>query len=185
MVKLRKFKPGYPEERDMKRLYKTAFPKEERCPYFMLTWGAKHRNGVFYSIFNDDSWCGLAYVINDENMAYVFFLAIDDKVRGMGCGSKALSILKKIYKDKKLFLAIESTSDPGADNFEERISRQHFYEKNGFTHIDGFQLREVNMVYDIMSSNGTPTSKEFRRLCRGFLGLPLLKVIKMDIISKE
>ena len=50
--------------RKIKRLYKKAFPAEERAPFFLLSVKAKKDCADFWALYDDKKWSGLMYVVN-------------------------------------------------------------------------------------------------------------------------
>ena len=78
----------------IKQLYRTAFPKEERAPLFTLYHKVKKEQYNFYAIVEDEEFTGLIYTMEDCGIVYVFFFAIQDEKRGQGYGSKVLAMIK-------------------------------------------------------------------------------------------
>ena len=145
LIRLNRKSPDY---KSVKRLYKSAFPADEKAPFGLLMRKSKKDNVDFWAAYSNDKWIGLAYVLSYRDISYLFYLAIDDKARGNGFGSGVLGALKEKYKGRNLFLAIEEI-DEKAENYAERINRKKFYEKNGF-HDLNCKLREASVVYDLL-----------------------------------
>ena len=104
-----------PDYKSVKRLYKSAFPADEKAPFGLLMRKSKKDNVDFWAAYSNDKWIGLAYVLSYRDISYLFYLAIDDKARGNGFGSGVLGALKEKYKGRNLFLAIEEI-DEKAEN---------------------------------------------------------------------
>lgn len=119
----------------VKELYLSAFPAYERYPFWLLDFKSRKKNTDFYVVYDDNEYIGLLYLTYYKDLVYVFYLAIDPSQQSKGYGSKILQHLKDIYNDKRLFLNIEKV-DPSADNYEQRVKRKRFYEKNGFKNTD-------------------------------------------------
>ena len=117
-----------------KKLYKSAFPKEEQKPFNFLI---KNQQKGLYDLFaiedDESSFYGLAFLVKKDNLVLLDFLAISDEFRNQGVGSKALKLLQEKYGDKKLFLEIENTTSNNAPNILQRIKRKEFYFKNNMT----------------------------------------------------
>ena len=98
----------------VKQLYKTAFPKEERRPFFLLQLEMKKRVMEILSV-EEDGFAGLLISSFYKDLVLIEFLAIDDRRRGEGLGSKVLALAKKSKKKrilcKKWIFAIWSGSD--------------------------------------------------------------------------
>ncbi len=158
--------------KDLRRLYETAFPKEEKLPFWMLK--ARARNGVaeFYGIYDDEEFVGLIYNSFYKDMVYIFFFAIHESQRGKGYGGRILQTLQKKYSDKRIFLCIEAM-DPEAENYDQRIKRKAFYEKNGLEMLP-FSVQEGAMEYDCMAVAGRGpeiTPKDCESLVNHYFGM--------------
>ena len=79
------------------QLYYSAFPEDERAPWKALIEKHNKGKGEFLSIYDQNKWVGLTYVITYQNLSYVLYLAIDELQRGHGYGSSVLQMLKKRY----------------------------------------------------------------------------------------
>lgn len=158
------FSPDYGK---ISRLYKTAFPADERAPMWLLAWKSKKDYVDFWGIYWDGKWAGLAYVISEGTASYLFYLALSENLRGKGLGSKALQSIKKHYGLQRLFLALEQL-DKSAENYEERIRRRSFYLKNGLKPLP-LTIREAAVIYDVMGT-GEIQPEEYESMMRKYLG---------------
>ncbi len=111
-------------------LYRRAFPRSERKPVSIIRKMQKKGTTDVWYLEQDGRFAGLAATINGENIILVDYLAIDDKRRGHGDGSKALKKLRQQYAGKGVFVEIECLYED-ADNYEERHRRKQFYLRNG------------------------------------------------------
>ena len=157
---------------EIKKLYHSAFPSDERAPYRMLMRGAKKENIDFLFFLDVNEWIGMIYVVNYLDMSYVFHFAVHDKKRGNGYGTAILRAAQKKYSGRRLFLAIEEV-DEKYDNYKQRTDRLKFYERAGFIRT-GQKMQEGKVIYDLMGIGGRVSNKEYRRLIRSFAGLVLL-----------
>lgn len=156
-------------KKQIKHLYETAFPKEERAPLFTLYYKTKDERNHFYAIVDNEEFVGLAYTIQDVGMVYVFFLAIVEEKRGQGYGTKTLSLLKEMYPDSVITLMIEDTEDKDADNYTQRIQRLGFYKKNGFKQLH-IHINEVGVEYELLGTETGITQADFLSLMRNYVG---------------
>ena len=84
---------------------------------------------------------------NAEHFVHCNYLAVSKEYQDKGHGSSILSWVKENYPGKSLVVDIEELDDT-ADNWENRIRRKSFYEKNGFTQGDYvFDWEGVFMTY--------------------------------------
>lgn len=111
-----------------KQLYTDAFPADEKKPVGMLF--LLQSKGVADIFALDDSgFCGLAVALKGSAAVIVDYLAVSSDMRGRGCGSHALRLLREKYGDKLIF-EIEAAV-PNAENAAQRKKRRDFYLKNG------------------------------------------------------
>lgn len=149
------------------RLYITAFPADERAPIWLLTMKSGREGVDFWGLYADGEWIGLAYVVSEGSISYLFYFAVAEDMRGKGLGSKALQALKRKYAGKRFFLALEQL-DKSAENFEERLKRRRFYLKNGLKPLDR-TIREASVIYDVMGT-GNIEPEEYESMMKNYLG---------------
>lgn len=116
--------------RAVRRLYLTAFPRNERKPFWLIL--KKRRDGVFeiLAIESDSGeFQGLAVTIHYKDMVLLDYFAIEPQNRGGGVGSTALKLIQERYAGKRLLLEIESTQETCAD-LPQRERRKAFYLRN-------------------------------------------------------
>lgn len=155
--------------KSIKETYKEAFPKEERMPFFMFKILTRDKTSKLYSFYENGNFIGFAYCIYYKDLMYILFLAVNNKIRAKGYGSKILSEICKIYKNYRIILFSEELTKD-CDNYEQRLRRVKFYEKNNF-YISGVKICEVGVKYDILSYNRIKFSKdEYMELFKNYLG---------------
>lgn len=117
------------------RLYRSAFPRAERKPFWMIV--RMYRRGV------TDIWCltigqkfaGLAMTINSSELVLLDYFAVKKPLRGRGLGTAALKKLNETYYgDRGFFLEVESTLIPAPDR-QQRLRRKHFYLSAGLKEL--------------------------------------------------
>lgn len=180
-IELIRFSKKLPDYKRLKQLYNSAFPADEKAPFSLLMRKTKKDNVDFWAAYSGDEWVGLAYVLSYKKISYLFYLAVDDSVRGKGFGSGILSALKEKYQGQNLFLAIEEI-DEKAKNYSERVKRKKFYEKNGF-HDLNCKLREASVIYDLLGVGGKIEPKDYADMFDEYLGKLFRKFVKMEILS--
>lgn len=86
-------------------LAKEAFPPEEYLEPATIIEMAKADNFDFLALKDKDTFVGFMVVLTYEDLAYLFFLAIDSSCRSKGYKSRAIKILKKnIHQRNKLLI---------------------------------------------------------------------------------
>lgn len=128
-------------------LYHRAFPDNERAPMQTLLKRSLNGKGRFMAVYDDNQWVGLLHVITYKELSYAMYLAIDEKWRGCGYGSAILQYLKE-NEGHTVMLSIEEV-DTKYDNYHQRISRKHFYLKNGFKEMNFF-FTEYGVRYEML-----------------------------------
>ena len=162
---------------DVKRLYHTAFPKEERIPWPLLRLNAL-RKGVDLTAFLDgDTFCGFTYSVTVGGLHFLLFFAVDDALRSKGYGSAILTCLKEEYDT--VVLNIEPFVE-NAPNLPERQHRYGFYRHNGFFDT-GYHVWEVGGMFRVLSTNPELDVPSYQQLfLKLTMGLWKVKVQKAD-----
>lgn len=148
----------------VKELYTFAFPDIERLPLVLLRIMAMKSNIEFYSVYDDDEFCGLLYLVNYKAMTLVYYFAVRSDIRSMGYGTKILEWLKK---EKKSISIIMETVREECDNAGQRHQRKSFYLKNGFKDT-GYYMKDYSGTFDILSTDSEIDPKEFMKLIKQF-----------------
>ena len=154
-----------------KKLYLSAFPKEERIPWPVLWWNTKRRDVQFTAYLAGKVFCGFTVSVVLEGLCYILFLAVEEDRRGKGCGSQILMDLQRAYGT--LGLNVEPL-DPAAENFAQRERRFAFYRRNGFFDTGHF-VWEVGGKFRVLSTDKdlpmSQVKKAFRKLTMGLLNV--------------
>lgn len=128
-------------------LAKKAFPPEEYLAPAELAAMAEGENFDFLALKDGDSFVGFMAVLTYENLAYLFFLAIDSACRSKGYGSRAIETLRAEYPAKKHVVDFEML-DASAANSLQREKRRRFYLQNGYRET-GFFLSYLGVDYEV------------------------------------
>ena len=146
--------------RKAKLLYRTAFPKEERLPWWLLRLNAG-RKGIDLTAFTEgESFCGFTASVTYEDLHFLLFFAIDAEKRGRGYGSAVLRLLQKQYKT--LVLNVELL-DPAADNYDQRKRRFAFYQRNGFVDTH-YHVWEVGGKFRVLSTDPALDVAQYKKI---------------------
>lgn len=131
-MELIKITPDFKEKEKLYALNDEAFPKEERIPSDKMLTLLQELNCDAWA-FYDEVFVGFAILLSDDElqMAYLSYFAIDGAYRSKGYGSMALVKLAEVYGGYQIALDMERM-DENADNYNQRLRRLAFYEKNGF-----------------------------------------------------
>lgn len=167
--------------REIKQIYREAFPKSERKPFFIIKHSVKKGKAQVFTAIENGILQGFVMIIVYKNMAMVDYLAVSSKIRSNGTGSKIMSEICKKFSDKKIVLLIERLED-NAENNQQRIARRKFYIKNGFTSSDIF-INGVSGNMEILNYGGKVSQQEYMALQKYALGDFLFKMSKITILK--
>lgn len=141
---------GTPHYGRARRLMLRAFPPEERIAFPLLVLNSLRRSVRFQVFYDGAQFAGLLYACFGNDLVYALFLAVNDEVRSRGYGSRILGQLKAEAGSRPVVLEIEPL-DEGAANYEQRVRRLRFYERNGFR-TTGFASVEDRCEYALLTT---------------------------------
>lgn len=139
------------EYKGIKSLMCRAFPKNEQIPMWLLHILAIRKSVEFSAYYDEDLFCGISYTVSNEELVFILYLAVNDKIHSKGYGSAILQCIKQRFSNKAIALNIEPL-DPKSDNYAQRIKRFEFYLKNGF----------VDTHYQILATTTQFPIKEYK-----------------------
>lgn len=139
----------------LRRLYKSAFPKCEQKPLW-LVWQVMQQNKADVWVAKEGkTFVGLAITMNGDDLILLDYLAVSEKKRGTGIGTKMLRCLQQIYQGKRFFLEIENVYEESPEQ-EMRLRRKHFYLKNDMKEmkimVNAFGAELEFLTYDCQVS---------------------------------
>ena len=150
------------DKKAVKDLYRASFPKEEQLPWFILRLAAIHRDIDISCFYNGETLCGFTFTIQTDKIMYIMFLAVKKEFQSMGYGSEILSIYKTNHAEKQIVLIVEPLN-ADADNYNDRVRRIRFYEKNGFSDT-GYDIKEVGGLFRILSTSSSIDTEEYLKV---------------------
>lgn len=143
-------------------LAKEAFPPEEYLAPEKMIEMARADSFDFLTLRDGGTFVGFMVVQTYENLAYLFFLAIDADCRSKGYGSCAIEMLRKKYPDKKHVVDFEMPDD-SADNSRQREKRRDFYLRNGYRET-GLFLSYLGVDYEVFCMDDDFDPKTFKEM---------------------
>lgn len=120
---------------EIERLYRAAFPREERVPMDTLLEADAPYD--FIACYDGAVLCGFYSALTFGDITHILFLAVEEKLRDHGYGSQILAEIGKAYAGNRVILDVEMV-DPEADNNEQREQRIAFYMRNGLPSLRHF-----------------------------------------------
>lgn len=182
-MKIKRVSKKSSQYKAIKQLYLQSFPFQERAPFWVLMRKAKQPRADFWALYEKEQWVGIAYIIKDKKLVYIFYLTILPEHQGKGYGKKAMKLLKSYYKDSRIFLAIE-TLDKEAYNYQQRMKRHSFYKKCGLRDLP-YKIKEASVIYNIMGIGGSVKPKEYRKMMEDYLGKFLCNIVDIRMIPDK
>ena len=121
-------------------LYRTAFPSAERKPFAVIRKMYRQGRTHVWRILRDGKFAGFAATVNGDDLILLDYLAVVRSCRGQGIGSAAMALILAVYRDKGVFVEIESIRKGAAAQQE----RKDFYLGAGLE-----DLRTSAMVFGV------------------------------------
>lgn len=144
---------------EMSELYSSSFTEIEKVPEenILRTIG---RGGKLVEYRDDGRFIGLTLTFTHGDCTFWIYLATIPEVRGKGYGSRLIDMIRETHPGKRIFLVVEPM-DEDADDYEMRVRRQRFYERNGCVN-SGITLISDDAPFDSMYVSGILTGDEMR-----------------------
>lgn len=121
-------------------LYRKAFPAVRFVPSWILRFRMRNGKAGFSALYEHDTWIGFIYTTDYRDIVCIQFFAISESCRSGGYGSKVMDSMREMHSGKRIVLTIEEL-DERAKNYQQRVKRKAFYEKNGFS-SSGYIVKE-------------------------------------------
>lgn len=157
MLNEKKITENFGDYEKLKQLYAIAFPKAERIPLKQLM--EQGGDTELVACYDGEIFCGFYSALTVGDITHILYLAIVEKLRDHGYGSRILGLISDRYKNNRIIVDIEA-EDAEAPNAKQRIMRKAFYEKNGYTE-SGIKYVWRNVPYKILVKNGKISKREF------------------------
>jgi GNAT superfamily N-acetyltransferase len=161
--------------KSIKKLYKQAFPKNERKPFFIIKSKRQRGDMEIFKICDGD-FAGLAVTAMLDDMVLINYLAVLPEKRGKGIGSETVKTLLEKYSDKRVFLEIETTKN-NCEDLENCMRRKRFYLRNGLSEL-GFSANLFGVEMEILTSGKKLTPEEYREFYIVLFGKSMKKFVK-------
>ncbi|MDE6728947.1 MAG: GNAT family N-acetyltransferase, partial [Oscillospiraceae bacterium] len=161
--------PDKQDLRQIKKLYRTAFPRIERKPFRLILRQCKKGEAELFAVRTDSGrFAGFAVTVMFGDIVMLDYFAIHPKLRGRGIGSRVLKMLMSKYADRRFILEIESVSSP-CRNLVIRQKRREFYLKNGMK-TAGFTAHVFFTDLEVLTAGMPVSFDEYRELYAAHLG---------------
>lgn len=137
----------------IKQLYESAFPENERIPWPDLMRLIDEMHLDFTTYEDNNQLVGFTIVYPGPKVNWFWYFAVKEEHRGQGMGQQILTRLIQKYEGKTCVLDMESPYQVPCPNPEQRSRRQQFYLRNGFRDSNLFKSYEdIEMTMMIIGS---------------------------------
>ncbi len=158
-----------------------AFPKVQRLPPWIVKYRMRNGKAGFHALYDRDTWVGFIYLKEFKDIVFVKFFAISEQRCSGGYGSKVIDSMKGKYAKQRIVLNIEELDDT-ADNYQQRIKRKAFYEKNDFSSTV-YMVKEPAERQEMLIRGGSISKEEIDDMYKHFLGNILYSLLKPEVIE--
>ena len=118
--------------RNVKRLYETAFPIEQRVPFWSLKLRSNMNGMEIVAYYDEDIFCGFACLLATEDAVYLYYIAVADGQRGKGYGTKILDDLKQRKRQREALGKAGVLPQQRVQALRMRIQRRRPFRNHGF-----------------------------------------------------
>ena len=156
----------------IKELYETAFPEEERKPFWLMETLSAQGKMEILAMEEEGDFKGLCInmLAPGTDLALLDYLAVSPKARSSGYGSRTIQLLSERFSGQRMIFEIEREDD-AAPNAEQRRRRKRFYLRNGLRETGIFaSCFGVPFELLVLSDGRTVTFEEYAAVLRETLG---------------
>lgn len=129
-----------------------AFPPSEHMTMDEILDFANATDTDVLGIYDEAQPIGFIVIMKNDRCGYIYFYAIDSRLRSKGYGSAVLKQLNDEYKDIQMTLDFEIL-DENAENYAQRLRRRQFYLRNGF-HETGRYTMLRDEKFEVVCNGG-------------------------------
>lgn len=166
--------------RRARHLMKRVFPSDELFPIPFLLVQSFRRGIDFYAYYDNGVFCGISYTVRSRNLVFLLYLAVDESLHSKGYGSRILTAVTDSLQGLPIALNIEPV-ETEAPNYEARIRRLRFYERNGFKK-SGYRMKDEKEEYQILTNTDAFDPEAYMDALRYFsISSEIPSVVKDDL----
>lgn len=148
----------------VKRLYIDSFPAVERISWIWMLVMVALGQADFLAYFDQGKFAGFSYSLKGKDTYYLLFLAVPEEFHSCGYGSQILKSVGEVAENRSIFLVIEPMEEE-SENYELRLKRLAFYEKNGY-HLTDYIYFENSEVYQVLTDKNPDLIWAFEKLAK-------------------
>ena len=135
----------------VEHLIQDLFPPEEQEPIERLLKLAENPMVHFWAYYDEDTFCGMSYVVESEDTLFGLYLAVAREFQSKGYGTYIINDSRATFNGKNMVIHVE---DPNQEvpNQEQRRRRIKLYERLGFKDT-GYRINGGDTVFWLMSTD--------------------------------
>lgn len=169
MLQIQKVTKDSPYLPQVKALYESAFPENERIPIKQLLDNKIKRE--FWAFFDKKEsenvaaprFCGFSNSISHSDITNIVYFAVEPELRSRRYGSQILQAIRDKHPNSRIVVDIEVEEDSkDAEELERRNRRREFYLRNGFG-ASPVNYHRQGEHYRLLTAGGTITEKRIPR----------------------
>lgn len=147
-------------DKEIKELYESAFPKNERIPWDDLMRLIEEMHLDFTAYYDAGTFVGLTIVYPRSSFNWFWYFAVREELRNKGYGQEMLRMLIGKYKGQTIVFDMESPRQV-CDNIVQRRRRHEFYLRNGFRDTNVFRSYDNLEMTIMIIGEGTFTLQDW------------------------
>lgn len=154
--------------KEIKKIYKEAFPKNERKPFASIKRSVKRGKSEILIALENNIVAGFIMLTEYKDIVMIEYFAVSPEGRGKGVGSLMLDEIHALYKGNRTVLLIERLIQE-ADNYSQRVARKSFYIRNGFEEANLF-IKDFGGGMEVLCRGGNISGEEMIEVQKYALG---------------
>ena len=136
---------------DVEVLYNSAFPENERPPFFWFYNIFKNtKDNHIVGYYEENQFIGFVQYVIYLDCVYISYLAVSSSLRNQGYGTRILNDIRQSFPDYTILLCFEEV-EPKYVDYHSRCNRQAFYKRNGY--IDNGLKKEMLYINLLIMAN--------------------------------
>lgn len=152
---------AYIDNREIRDLYESAFPEDERIPWDDLMRLIDQMSLDFTAYYDGEHFVGITIVYPRPSFNWYWYFAVREDLRGNGFGQQILTQLLKKYEGQAFVLDMESPYQDPCPNPDQRKRRHAFYLRNGFRDTNVYRSYGDITMTIMMIGPGTFTLRDW------------------------
>ena len=173
------------ERKLIQALYNQSVPANEKSYFYLLWWKRNRKNVSFINLYDGGKWVGFAYYSTHDDLIHIGFFATIDSKTSKEYDGAMFDAFKQQYPNHRIATAVE-IENTVADNTEQAIKEEKFYQENDFK-SSGYHVLKENDSFEIVVFGGDFDIEELYRVNKEvypLIGNLLSSVTKKQIQKK-